>query len=67
MSWPPFVPPPGPRDWPEDAIRDDDNGCYMNRCCVCNEPFIGHKRRPICKICSTMDNDEPPFDEDDLN
>ena len=50
--WPPWMPEPGPRDWPEDAVMDTDNGCYENRCCVCGFSFIGHKRRLECKICT---------------
>jgi len=62
MSWPAFIRPPGPRDWPEDAERDDDNGCYQNRCILCKETFIGHKRRAVCKECETMSADQPTTD-----
>jgi hypothetical protein len=39
------------KDWPEDASHE--NGNYFNMCSVCDEQFIGHKRRMICKQCST--------------
>jgi len=34
-------------DWPEGLARDD---CTCSRC---GNPFVGHKRRTTCKICST--------------
>lgn len=37
------------RDWPEDSGME--NGNYQNRCVMCKELFIGHKRRAICKVC----------------
>jgi len=40
-----------PEDWPEDSAHE--NGCYMNRCCVCSREFRGHKRRATCKLCVT--------------
>lgn len=41
----------GPRDFPEDAERDPDNGAYSNICPICREQFIGNKRRSCCKVC----------------
>ena len=60
MSWPPFIPPPGPHDWPEDAVNDDDNGCYMNVCLFCKRTFVGHKRRMVCKACDLGSETAPP-------
>lgn len=37
------------RDWSEDF--SDENGNYMNKCCVCKEFFFGYKRRVVCKKC----------------
>ncbi len=39
-------------DWVEDAGLE--NGNYQNRCGNCGALFIGHKRRIICKHCSTL-------------
>jgi len=39
------------RSWKEDF--DHENGRYMNKCCVCKENFIGHKRRVVCKKCKS--------------
>lgn len=36
-------------DWLEDASHE--NGQYFQRCCSCDEDFIGHKRRHICRKC----------------
>lgn len=38
-------------DWPEDYAHE--NGCYMCKCFQCGNIFHGHKRRPVCKVCST--------------
>lgn len=38
------------RDWTEDAKYE--NGNYLCMCCKCNLPFIGYKRRVVCKECS---------------
>ncbi len=46
---------PSPRDWPEDALVDTDNGAYMCRCVYCHQGFIGYKRRVVCKACHTAD------------
>lgn len=29
-----------------------ENKQYMNHCCDCGKPFIGHKRRLICRVCA---------------
>lgn len=44
-----------PRNWPEDFSHE--NGNYFNECMGCGEQFIGHKRRPYCKVCATPKND----------
>ncbi len=41
------------RCFPEDKIHE--NGDYYGRCCLCEQPFIGHKRRRICKLCTVED------------
>jgi len=56
------------RDWPEDF--DHENGKYQNRCMECKQTFMGHKRRVICKKCSTPDwieisKRKPPEDTKD--
>ena len=38
-------------NWKEDFIHE--NGNYMNICIRCDEEFLGHKRRVICKKCSS--------------
>jgi hypothetical protein len=38
------------RDWTEDTGYE--NGNYMNRCDICGETFVGHKRRTWCKACA---------------
>ncbi len=38
------------RSWPEDSSHE--NGKYNCICCQCNQDFVGHKRRVICKTCS---------------
>jgi hypothetical protein len=49
-----------PEDWPEDSAHE--NGCYMNRCCVCSREFRGHKRRATCKACTVTEPIKlPPF------
>ena len=45
---------PSPKDWPEDWQHE--NGKYYNGCVICNDTFIGHKRRVICKQCATIDS-----------
>lgn len=39
------------RDWPEDFPHE--NGNYRNICGQCKEDFIGHKRRPACRKCTS--------------
>jgi hypothetical protein len=41
-------------DWPEDF--SGENGNYMNRCRVCENEFMGHKYRRVCKVCG-----QPPI------
>ena len=43
------------RDFPDDAIASPDNGSYGNVCCACKQPFTGHKRRVLCKVCADAD------------
>lgn len=38
------------RCWPEDSTHE--NGDYFCRCITCGNPFIGHKRRVTCKLCT---------------
>ena len=57
-GWPRYLTPPEPRDWTEDPGNDPDNGCYQNACLVCKEPFVGNKRRVVCKLCADADNAE---------
>lgn len=47
--------PENSRDWPEDAKHE--NGRYFCRCCICNEVFIGHKRRVVCRECAVTERD----------
>lgn len=39
-----------PRSFPEDYPHE--NGNYLNSCFECHEPFIGHKRRVVCRQCA---------------
>lgn len=39
------------RNWTEDYPHE--NGEYQNFCYSCNRFFVGHKRRIICRDCST--------------
>ena len=39
------------RGWWED--QQHENGNYQNTCVPCGRDFIGHKRRVVCKACST--------------
>lgn len=43
---------PAARNWTEDAGHE--NGNYECRCVECEQPFIGHKRRVLCKACSNL-------------
>lgn len=40
------------RDWQEDFWQE--NGNYNCICYKCDNIFIGHKRRIVCKICDTV-------------
>ena len=37
------------RDWPEDCCHE--NGNYINKCLYCEQDFLGHKRRIVCRKC----------------
>ena len=39
------------RDWVEDF--EHENGQYFCQCFECDEQFMGHKRRYVCKVCHT--------------
>lgn len=54
MEFPYWI--PSERDFPEDF--SDENGEYVNICCVCKKEFCGHKRRVVCKVCSEKENKE---------
>ena len=41
-----------PKDYPEDF--EHENGNYWNECIRCHTSFVGHKRRPLCKVCNEM-------------
>lgn len=43
------------RSWKEDESHE--NGNYHCICCDCGRTFQGHKRRPLCKVCT----DNPPL------
>lgn len=52
-----------PGDWPEDFTHE--NGNYQNKCCKCGEPFMGHKRRVVCRLCSNpMHSPLPTLEQD---
>lgn len=38
------------RDWYQDNLLE--NGNYMHNCAICNETFMGHKNRYVCKVCA---------------
>lgn len=40
------------RNWTEDYSHE--NGQYVNHCLDCKNTFIGHKRRVICRRCSSL-------------
>jgi hypothetical protein len=44
-----------PLDWIED--REHENGSYVNTCSDCDNRFVGHKRRYICKECYVKDKE----------
>jgi hypothetical protein len=41
---------PHPANWPEDFGHE--NGMYECACCHCGRHFLGHKRRPACRVCA---------------
>ena len=41
------------RNWIEDASHR--NGKYLCCCFKCNQVFIGHKRRVLCKLCASSE------------
>lgn len=43
-----------PRNWQEDFPHE--NGRYIGRCMYCDRHYWGHKRRVVCKLCSTGTN-----------
>ena len=43
-----------PKNWKEDFHLE--NGKYINICCKCDEEFLGHKRRVICKQCMNIES-----------
>lgn len=49
---------PSDRDWTEDSSHE--NGNYINTCVECQKGFFGHKRRGVCKKCSTEGCDVLP-------
>lgn len=38
------------RNWTEDFANE--NGRYSCQCVDCDNVFIGHKRRVVCKLCA---------------
>ncbi len=52
---------PAQRDWLEDASFE--NGNYESRCVECEQPFIGYKRRVLCKACSELLRPAAPAQE----
>lgn len=49
------------RNWTEDFGHE--NGNYECHCVECKQSFVGHKRRVLCKVCSTAlrDKDDQAF------
>ena len=45
-----------PKNWQEDFSHE--NGNYYNRCYICNQLFLGHKRRVVCRVC------QPPLNKE---
>ena len=39
-----------PGNYPEDF--EMENGQYMHQCRECENTFVGHKYRRICKVCA---------------
>lgn len=52
--------PHGPKDWPEDD-RHENGGYECGPCVKCEATFRGHKRRVVCKECSTPFQGTPPL------
>lgn len=49
-------------DWTEDFAHE--NGNYMCGCVKCGKRFLGHKRRCVCKVCSSREKTQNnSFDE----
>jgi hypothetical protein len=44
------------RNYEEDFYHE--NGFYVNICIACNNKFMGHKRRVICKKCGSNSQTE---------
>ena len=40
------------RSWPEDS--ELENGNYFCKCSKCSQPFIGYKRRVVCRVCHNL-------------
>lgn len=45
------------RSWREDESHE--NGNYHNVCMDCGRTFQGHKRRPLCKVCTDQPSRSP--------
>jgi hypothetical protein len=45
------------RDWMEDFSHE--NGSYQCLCCICEQEFIGHKRRVVCRVCAAFPQNVP--------
>jgi DNA repair exonuclease SbcCD ATPase subunit len=43
----------GAWNWTEDYPHE--NGRYQNKCGICGQLFMGHKRRAVCKVCAEPD------------
>ena len=54
------------RSWPEDSSHE--NGNYSNTCVHCLRGFVGHKRRPSCKMCAATPSpaEQPATDKESL-
>ena len=53
---------PTKKDWKEDFSHE--NGQYKNNCFYCGSPFMGHKRRVVCRECAEKYNMVQPIKED---
>jgi hypothetical protein len=47
--------PESPKNWEEDFFHE--NGQYTCNCCVCDNMFVGHKRRVVCKECADAESE----------